>query len=49
MLGINDLIVDPGFGFAKTLEQNFEVLQQLLFKNIELPLLIGTKKIFYDL
>lgn len=40
--GINDLIIDPGFGFAKTLEQNFEVLQKLeLFKILELPLLAG--------
>jgi dihydropteroate synthase len=41
-LGINDLIVDPGFGFAKTLEQNYEVLQKLeLFEILELPLLAG--------
>ena len=41
-LGINDLIVDPGFGFAKTLEQNFEVLQKMeLFEMLELPLLAG--------
>ena len=41
-LGINDLIVDPGFGFAKTLEQNYEVLQKLeLFEMLELPLLAG--------
>ncbi len=40
--GINDLIVDPGFGFAKTLEQNYEVLQKMeLFKMLELPLLAG--------
>jgi dihydropteroate synthase len=40
--GINDLIIDPGFGFAKTLEQNFEVLQKLeLFEILELPLLAG--------
>lgn len=40
--GINDLIIDPGFGFAKTLEQNYEVLQKLeLFKIMELPLLVG--------
>jgi dihydropteroate synthase len=40
--GINDLIVDPGFGFAKTLDQNYEVLQKLeLFKILELPLLAG--------
>ena len=40
--GINDLIIDPGFGFAKTLEQNYEVLQKLeLFEMLELPLLVG--------
>ena len=44
-LGINDLIVDPGFGFAKTLEQNFEVFQQLsLFNMLELPILIGISR-----
>ena len=43
--GINDLIVDPGFGFAKTLEQNFEVMQKLeLFQMLELPLLIGISR-----
>jgi dihydropteroate synthase len=41
-LGINDLIIDPGFGFAKTLEQNYEVLQKMeLFEILELPLLVG--------
>lgn len=40
--GVNDLIVDPGFGFAKTLEQNYEVLQKMeLFEMLELPLLAG--------
>lgn len=40
--GINDLIVDPGFGFAKTLEQNFEITQKLeLFKILNVPLLAG--------
>jgi dihydropteroate synthase len=40
--GINDLIIDPGFGFAKTLDQNFEVLQKMeLFEILELPLLAG--------
>jgi dihydropteroate synthase len=37
-LGINDLIIDPGFGF-KTIEQNYEVLRKAeLFKSLELPL-----------
>ena len=40
--GINDLIVDPGFGFAKTLDQNYEVLKKMeLFEILELPLLAG--------
>ena len=44
-LGINDLIVDPGYGFAKTTEQNFEVLQKSeLFQMLELPVLIGLSR-----
>lgn len=44
-LGINDLIVDPGFGFAKTTEQNFEVMKQLeLFQILDLPLLVGISR-----
>ena len=40
--GINDLVIDPGFGFAKTVEQNYEILQKLgLFEMLELPLLVG--------
>ena len=43
--GNNDLIVDPGFGFAKTLEQNYEVLQKMeLFEILELPLLAGVSR-----
>lgn len=44
-LGINDLIVDPGFGFAKTLEQNYEILQKMeLFQQLELPILSGVSR-----
>lgn len=44
-LGINDLIIDPGFGFAKTIEQNFELLHKLeLFKTLNLPLLAGLSR-----
>jgi dihydropteroate synthase len=43
--GINDLIIDPGFGFAKTLEQNFELMNDLeLFQMLELPLLVGVSR-----
>lgn len=45
ILGINDLIIDPGFGFAKTTDQNFEVLSNLeLFKMLELPILTGVSR-----
>ena len=44
-LGIVDMIIDPGFGFAKTLEQNFEVLSQLeLFKMLNKPILAGMSR-----
>ncbi len=43
--GINDLVIDPGFGFAKTIAQNYEVLQKLdLFQMLELPLLVGVSR-----
>ncbi|MBE7640871.1 dihydropteroate synthase [Salegentibacter sp. BLCTC] len=44
-LGINDLIIDPGFGFAKDIGQNFKLLSKMeLFKNLELPLLAGLSR-----
>ena len=44
-LGITDLIIDPGFGFAKNIKQNFELLNQLdLLKNLELPILAGISR-----
>jgi dihydropteroate synthase len=44
-LGINDLIIDPGFGFAKTVEQNYEVLQKMeLFQQLDLPILVGISR-----
>lgn len=43
--GISDLIVDPGFGFAKDIEQNFELLSHLdLFQILDLPLLVGLSR-----
>ncbi len=42
---INDTIIDPGFGFAKTTEQNYTLLNHLdLFKTFGLPLLIGLSR-----
>lgn len=44
-LGLNDLIIDPGFGFSKTLEQNYELMGKLdLFQNLELPILSGISR-----
>lgn len=44
-LAINDLILDPGFGFAKTTDQNYEVLQKMeLFNLLKLPLLTGISR-----
>ena len=42
---IKDVIIDPGFGFAKTIEQNFQLLQQLsIFKQLDAPLLCGLSR-----
>ena len=44
-IGVNDIIIDPGFGFAKTIEQNFELLQKLdAFRMFELPILVGLSR-----
>ncbi len=43
--GIVDIIIDPGFGFAKTTAQNFTLLQNLdFFKTLEIPLLVGLSR-----
>ena len=42
---INDLIIDLGFGFSKTLEQNFKLLNSLdFYTNLNLPLLVGVSR-----
>ncbi len=44
-IGIHDVIIDPGFGFAKNLEQNFELLNQLEALHIlNLPILVGISR-----
>lgn len=44
-LGINDIIIDVGFGFGKTLDQNYKLLHNLtLFKNLGVPLLTGVSR-----
>lgn len=45
-LGVSDIIVDPGFGFAKTVEQNYELMRNLetLENLLGLPLLVGISR-----
>ncbi len=44
-LGVKDIILDPGFGFAKNIEQNFVLLKNLnIFKNLHLPILAGLSR-----
>lgn len=44
-LGAHDIILDPGFGFGKTLEHNYTLLDKLdYFHELELPLLVGVSR-----
>jgi dihydropteroate synthase len=44
-LGVKDIVVDVGFGFGKTLEQNYELLRKLtVFKILECPMLAGVSR-----
>ncbi|MGF1555017.1 dihydropteroate synthase [Paucihalobacter sp.] len=43
--GIADIIIDPGFGFAKSIQQNFELLSQLeLLQIVDKPMLVGVSR-----
>ena len=45
LMGVSDIIVDPGFGFSKTLAQNYELLASLpLFALFHRPLLVGLSR-----
>lgn len=45
LLGVNDIILDPGFGFSKTLEQNYTLMAHLEeFHAFDLPLLVGISR-----
>ena len=45
LLGVNDVILDPGFGFGKSREHNYQILNQLdSFRLFELPLLVGLSR-----
>lgn len=51
-LGVNDIIIDPGFGFSKTVEQNYELMAALRgFSIFDLPILVGIsrKRMIYNL
>lgn len=44
-LGVNDIIIDPGFGFGKTIDHNFTILKNLnAFQLFELPILAGVSR-----
>lgn len=44
-LGVCDIIIDPGFGFSKTLDQNYKLMQHLReFQIFDLPLLVGISR-----
>jgi len=44
-LGVNDVIIDPGFGFGKNLEHNYELLNRLdSFKVFQLPVMVGLSR-----
>ena len=50
--GVSDVIIDPGFGFSKTLDQNYELLENLeSLHNLERPILVGIsrKSMIYNL
>ena len=50
--GFNKIIIDPGFGFGKTIEHNYDILNNLVeFKKFKLPILAGTsrKSMIYQL
>jgi len=43
--GVNDIIIDPGFGFGKTLEHNYQLLKHLYdFRSLECPILVGLSR-----
>ncbi|MBQ7853253.1 MAG: dihydropteroate synthase [Muribaculaceae bacterium] len=52
LMGVCDVIIDPGFGFSKTLAQNYEMMRNIeVFNTLERPLLVGIsrKSMIYNL
>lgn len=45
LLGVNNIVIDPGFGFSKTTDQNYELMRNLdRFSMLDLPLLVGISR-----
>ncbi len=45
LLGVHDVVIDPGFGFAKSLDQNYQLLSNLeYFKQLNVPMLAGMSR-----
>ncbi|MEI6554190.1 MAG: dihydropteroate synthase [Paludibacter sp.] len=52
LLGVKDIVIDPGFGFSKTLDQNYELLSKIhVFNELNVPILAGIsrKSMLYNL
>jgi len=52
LLGVKDIVIDPGFGFAKTQDQNYQLLKKLsYFQELKVPILAGLsrKSMIYNL
>lgn len=44
-IGVKDIVVDPGFGFAKNIQQNYQLLNRMrLLKALDVPLLVGISR-----
>lgn len=44
-MGVNDILIDPGFGFGKTIEHNYEILNNLShFERLNAPILVGVSR-----
>ncbi len=45
LLGVNDIIIDPGFGFSKTIDQNYQLMAYLkYFNTFDVPILAGISR-----
>ncbi|HNS30871.1 MAG TPA: dihydropteroate synthase, partial [Tenuifilaceae bacterium] len=45
LMGINDILIDPGFGFGKTIEHNYRILSNLdAFRLLQVPIVVGLSR-----